>query len=73
MKRELLIEKEHKKIVELTINGCKVTDGQQIADNFKNHFKTCASKLADNLPPSQDTSNVMADGENLIPSQRRRL
>jgi hypothetical protein len=64
LKRELLIEKEHRKIVELTINGCKVADGQQIADNFKNHFKTCASKLADNLPPSQDTSYVMADGEN---------
>jgi len=48
IKKELLIEKDNKSIVELTINGNKVTDGQTIANSFKDHFKNCATELAKN-------------------------
>ena len=44
------------------VNGQKIENENQIAESFKNHFQTCALSLAENLPPSRDTCNVMLDG-----------
>ena len=44
------------------VDGQKIENEQLIANNFKTHFETCALSLADNLPPSRDTCNIMADG-----------
>ena len=64
IKQGLLLEKENKKITELVIDGHKIENNQIIANKFKTHFETCALSLADNLPPSRDTCNIMEDGNN---------
>jgi hypothetical protein len=64
LKQELLIEKDCKKIVEITKNGNKISNDKQIAESFKEHFETCASNLASNLPPSRDTCDIIPQGNN---------
>ena len=44
------------------VYGQKIENEQQIANNFKSHFETWALSLAENLPPSRDTCNIMTDG-----------
>ena len=64
LKKELLLEKEKKNIDLISDSNLKITDKKIIAEKFKTHFETCALSLASNLPPSQDTSDVMPQGNN---------
>ena len=61
IKQGLLLEKDNTKINEIVVNGQKIENENLIAESFKNHFKTGAISLDENLPPSQDTCNVMTD------------
>ena len=62
IKSGLLLESENIKIKELNVEGNKVTEEKKIAEAFKNHFETCANKLAEGLPVGEDTSTIMAQG-----------
>ena len=63
IKQGLLLEKDQQKITEIEANNVRITNDVDIAVAFKSHFETCATKLAENLPPGQDTSGVMPQGE----------
>lgn len=63
LKKEILLEKDSKKITKIVINNEPVENEQCIAECFKNHFETCATSLALNLPASQDTCGVMPQGD----------
>ena len=63
IKAGLLLESEKSKIAKIEINGRLITQDKEIATSFKNHFETCALKLADGLPKGEDTSVIMEQGE----------
>ena len=63
LKEKLLIEKESIKINEICKDGVFLTNKEDIASAFKNHFETCASNLSQGLPQGHDTSVVMPLGD----------
>ena len=63
IKSGLLLQSENKKIAEINDGGAILTDKTDIAKAFSEHFKTCATKLAEGLPDGRDTSAVMEDGD----------
>jgi len=62
IKSHLLLENTRDDISSLVVDGVKITSKEDIAHAFKNHFETCAKKLAENLPVGQDTSSIMPTG-----------
>ena len=64
LKESLLLEKQGSSILEITNNNKLETDKQEIANCFTNHFRTCATKLAESLPPGQETVNIIPKGNN---------
>jgi hypothetical protein len=62
LKKELLLEKDTNKIAGILVNDELIENEYKIAESFKNHFETCATNLASNLPPSRDTSTIMNPG-----------
>jgi len=64
IKSHLHLEKSISAIDSIKVDGRTITDQKQIAEAFKEHFSSCASKLADGLPPGEDTSTIMQNGDN---------
>jgi hypothetical protein len=62
IKETFLLEKEQEIITEININNRIITDDMELAQVFKSHFETCATKLTDGLPEGSDTSSVMTKG-----------
>ncbi len=62
IKTHLNIEKSKPKIDKLVVNNETITSDIKIAEAFKEHFETCAKKLAENLPPGQNTVDIMPAG-----------
>jgi len=58
-----LLQKDSDKITEICVNGSILTDENDIAKAFKNHFENCAIKLSEGLPQGEDTSEIMDQGE----------
>jgi len=59
LKEELLLKTSKEEILEIRANNKLETDPTKIAQLFKNHFETCATELANNLPNGQeDFSNI---------------
>jgi len=56
------LEKEQEQISEININNRIVNDDQELAQVFKTHFETCATKLTEGLPEGSDTSSIIAKG-----------
>jgi hypothetical protein len=63
LKEVLYLDKDIPSITEICVEGAFKTDKLEIAKAFKNHFETCAAKLAEGLPPGEDTSVVMPQGQ----------
>ena len=63
IKQHLHLESSKITIESLEVNGEILTSKAEIASSFKQHFETCALKLAENLPQGQDTSSVMQGGD----------
>ena len=59
IKTHLNLEKTRSSIDQITIGPETLTSKPQIAEAFKHYFETCAQKLAENLPPSQNTVLAM--------------
>ncbi len=49
LKDELKLSKNKDEIDKLQINGVTITDKNEIANSFKNHFQSCATELANNI------------------------
>ncbi len=64
LKKELFLEKSNNKIDSIVVDNVKISDKQDIATSFKNHFQTCAANLANNLPPAGNTVDIMTQGNN---------
>ena len=62
LKEGLLLEKQSNSILEITNNNKLETNKNEIANCFTNHFRTCATKLAESLPPGQETVNIIPQG-----------
>ena len=62
LKEGLLLEKQSNRILEITNNNKLETNKNEIANCFTNHFRTCATKLAESLPPGQETVNIIPQG-----------
>jgi hypothetical protein len=62
IKSKLLLQSESSKINKIIHNGEEVVQADKIAKTFKEHFETCALKLAEGLPCGQDTSLIMPRG-----------
>ncbi len=62
LKDKLFLQKEISKITEICENGTFLTDEVEISRAFRDHFETCAARLAEGLPPGEDTSVVMPQG-----------
>jgi len=62
IKSKLLLQTESSKIDKIIHNGEEVVQADKIAKTFKEHFETCALKLAEGLPSGQDTSRIMPRG-----------
>jgi len=62
LKDKLFLQKEISKITEICENGTFLTDEVEISHAFRDHFETCAARLAEGLPPGEDTSVVMPQG-----------
>ena len=63
LKNELLLSKDQENITEIIKNGNTITDINKIPEIFKEHFETCATKLAEGMPRGVDTSSIMPQGE----------
>jgi len=63
IKETFLLEKEQETITEINVNNRIIHDDQEIANVFKTHFETCATKLTEGLPEGYDTSSIMTKGE----------
>ena len=62
IKEGLLLNKTVENISEISVDGNLKTNEKNIAEAFKVHFETCASKLAENLPKGEDTSKILPQG-----------
>jgi hypothetical protein len=62
LKEKLLLKKDSEQISEICVDGCFINDESEIANAFKIHFETCASKLSEGLPTGTDTSTLMEQG-----------
>ncbi len=62
IKNYLNIEKTKSSIDKIVVGNKTLTSKIEIAEVFKDHFETCAKKLAENLPPGQNTVTVMPEG-----------
>ncbi len=63
LKEKLMLQKSSEKIKEICVNGSFLTDENDIAKAFKEHFETCATKLSEGLPEGEDTSAAMEQGD----------
>jgi hypothetical protein len=63
IKEGLLLEQSSTKIEEISLNGFIYKDDQDIANTFKNYFKTCATNSSQNLPQGLYTSEVLPIGD----------
>ncbi len=63
LKKQLFLEKSKIEIDSVTVNNNILTNRMDIAKSFKNHFETCALNLANNLPPSGNTAEIMQQGD----------
>jgi hypothetical protein len=63
LKDELKLASDKETIEKITVNGSLKSTAKEIAEGFKTHFETCASKLAEEVPRSGEC-------EILIPQQR---
>jgi len=54
LKEELKLQETKENIEAINFNGQLLTNPQEIANSFKSHFETCASKLANEVPDSGD-------------------
>jgi len=50
LKTELKLKTTNEEISKLCVNGTDVIDPKEIANNFKTHFETCATTLANSVP-----------------------
>lgn len=50
LKEKLFLQKENSKISEICVDGTFLTEEAEISRPFKNHFETCAARLAEGLP-----------------------
>ena len=62
IKTHLNLEKTRSSIDQISVGPDTLTSKPHIAEAFKKHFETCAHKLAENLPPSQNTVLTMPHG-----------
>jgi len=50
LKTEFKLKIKNEEVKKLRVDGIDVTDHAEIANNFKKHFETCATALANNVP-----------------------
>jgi hypothetical protein len=75
LKEKLLLKKESEQISEICVDGRFIDDESEIANAFKIHFETCASKLSEGLPTGTDTSTLMEQGNpwSLVPTNENEI
>ena len=63
LKSELKLSQNRENIEAIQKEGNLITDKKAIAQEFKNHFETCATKLARGVPNSQEC-NILIEQQN---------
>ncbi len=67
LKTELKLKTTNEEISKLCVNGTDVIDPKEIANNFKTHFETCATTLANSVPNTGECE-ILIDQQNLCPT-----
>ena len=62
IKSHLNIERSKPIIENIVVDNTTLTSKTDIAKAFKDHFETCAEKLAENLPNGRNTATIMPQG-----------